>query len=238
VADRLRLIARAGAMLATLLLYLLLHGTWRMVRARSPWPPRFLGAIARVVGAKVTVHGTPLTRDVLYLANHQSWLDILAIAGASGSAFVAKGELRDAPLVGWLCTLNHTLFVDRGDRLGIARQVDTLRQALAADHPVTVFPEGTTSDGTMLLPFKAALLGAIDPPPPGLRVQPVYLDYGSARDIIWVGDEPGTANAARVLARRGRIPLTIHFLDPFDPAGMGRKAVAARARDAIVAAMQ
>ncbi len=238
MADRLRLIARAGAMLATLFLYLLLHGAWRLVRARSPWPPRFLGAIARVVGAKVTVRGTPVTRDVLYLANHQSWLDILAIAGASGSAFVAKGELRDAPLVGWLCTLNHTLFVDRGDRLGIARQVDTLRQALAADHPVTVFPEGTTSDGTTLLPFKAALLGAIDPPPPGLRVQPVYLDYGSARDIIWVGDEPGTANAARVLARRGRIPLTIHFLEPFDPAGMGRKAVAARARDAIVAVMQ
>ncbi len=238
MADRLRLIARAGAMLATLFLYLLLHGAWRLVRARSPWPPRFLGAIARVVGAKVTVRGTPVTRDVLYLANHQSWIDILAIAGASGSAFVAKGELRDAPLVGWLCTLNHTLFVDRGDRLGIARQVDTLRQALAADHPVTVFPEGTTSDGTTLLPFKAALLGAIDPPPPGLRVQPVYLDYGSARDIIWVGDEPGTANAARVLARRGRIPLTIHFLEPFDPAGMGRKAVAARARDAIVAVMQ
>ncbi len=238
MADRLRLIARAGAMLATLLLYLSLHGTWRLVCARSPWPPRFLGAIARVVGAKVTVRGTPVTRDVLYLANHQSWLDILAIAGASGSAFVAKGELRDAPLVGWLCTLNHTLFVDRGDRLGIARQVDTLRQALAADHPVTVFPEGTTSDGTGLLPFKAALLGAIDPPPPGLRVQPVYLDYGTARDIVWVGDEPGTANAARVLARRGRVPLTIHFLDPFDPAGMGRKAVAARARDAIAAAMR
>lgn len=238
MADRLRLIARAGAMLATLIVYLLLHGAWRLVRARSSWPPRVLGVLARVVGAKVNVRGTPVRRDVLYLANHQSWLDILAIAGASGSAFVAKGELRDAPLVGWLCTLNHTLFVDRGDRLGIARQVDTLRQALAADHPVTVFPEGTTSDGTVLLPFKAALLGAIDPPPPGLRVQPVYLDYGSARDIIWVGDEPGTANAARVLARRGRIPLTIHFLDPFDPAGMGRKAVAARARDAIVAAMR
>ncbi len=238
MADRLRLIARAGAMLATLLLYLSLHGTWRLMRARSPWPPRFLGAIARVVGAKVTMRGTPVTRDVLYLANHQSWLDILAIAGASGSAFVAKGELRDAPLVGWLCTLNHTLFVDRGDRLGIARQVDTLRQALAADHPVTVFPEGTTSDGTTLLPFKAALLGAIDPPAPGLRVQPVYLDYGTARDIVWVGDEPGTANAARVLARRGRVPLTIHFLDPFDPAGMGRKAVAARARDAIAATMR
>ncbi|KQM38093.1 lysophospholipid acyltransferase family protein [Sphingomonas sp. Leaf10] len=234
---RLRLTARAAAMLATLLIYLMLHGSWRLFRLRSPWPPRFLGALARAVGVRTTVVGTPVVRDVLYLANHQSWIDILAIAGASGSAFVAKGELRDAPLVGWLCTLNHTLFVDRGDRLGVARQIDTLRQALLADHPVTVFPEGTTARPGELLPFKAALLGAIDPPPPGLRVQPVYLDYGDAQEVAWIGDEPGTANAARVLARRGRIGLTIHFLPPFDPAGMGRKAVAARARAAILAAM-
>lgn len=234
---RLRLTVRAAAMLATLLRYLLPHGLWRLVRLRSPWPPRFLGALARAVGVRTTVVGTPVTRDVLYLANHQSWIDILAIAGASGSAFVAKGELRDAPLVGWLCTLNHTLFVDRGDRLGVARQIDTLRQALLADHPVTVFPEGTTARPGELLPFKAALLGAVDPPPPGLRVQPVYLDYGDARDVAWVGDEAGTANAARVLARSGRIGLTIHFLPAFDPAGLGRKAVAARARDAIAAAM-
>lgn len=224
-------------MLGALLTYLILHGFWRMVGRRSPWPPRFLGRIARIVGVRVTVRGAPVRRDVLYLANHQSWLDILAIAGVSGSAFVAKGELRDAPLVGWLCTLNHTVFVDRGDRLGVARQIDTLRSALAADHPVTVFPEGTTSDGETLLPFKAALLGAIDPPPPGLQVQPVHLDYGAARDIAWLGDEPGTANAARVLARKGPIALTITFLPPFDPAGMGRKAVAARARDAIETAM-
>jgi 1-acyl-sn-glycerol-3-phosphate acyltransferase len=234
---RLRLWMRAAGMLAALLWYLVLHGSWRLVGARSHWPPRFLGRIARIAGARVRVVGSPVHRDVLYLANHQSWLDILAIAGVSGSAFVAKGELRDAPLVGWLCTLNRTLFVDRGDRLGVARQIDTLRAALAADHPVTVFPEGTTSDGTILLPFKAALLGAIDPPPPGLRVQPVYLDYGPARDILWVGDEPGAANGARVLARAGRIPLTIHFLEPFDPAGMGRKAVAARARAAIEGVM-
>lgn len=234
---RLRLTARAAAMLATLLLYLMLHGLWRLVRLRSPWPPRFLGAIARVVGVRTTVIGTPVARDVLYLANHQSWIDILAIAGASGSAFVAKGELRDAPLVGWLCTLNRTLFVDRGDRLGVARQIDTLRQALLADHPVTVFPEGTTARPGELLPFKAALLGAIDPPPPGLRVQPVYLDYGDAHEVAWIGDEPGTTNAARILSRPGRIELTIQFLPPFDPAGLGRKAVAGRARDAIADAM-
>ena len=237
LSARLRLIARAGGMLATLLVYLLLHGSWRLLRLRSPWPPRFLGRIARVVGVRTTVVGSPVPRDVLYLANHQSWIDIIAIAGASGSAFVAKGELSDAPLVGWLCTLNHTLFVDRGDRLGVARQIDTLRQALLADHPVTVFPEGTTSAAGELLPFKAALLGAIDPPPPGLKVQPVYCDYGDAHEVAWLGDERGTTNAARVLARPGRIALTIHFLEPFDPAGMGRKAVATRSRDAIAAAM-
>ena len=170
-----------------------LHGAWRLVRQRSPWPRRFLGWIAWIVGARITIVGTPMRRDVLFLANHQSWIDILAIAGASGAAFVAKGELEDVPVVGWLCTLNHTLFVDRGDRLGVARQVDRLRTALADDHPVTIFPEGTTDGGgTHLLPFKAALLGAVDPPAPGLSVQPLYVDYGRAStDIAWV--------AARVL---------------------------------------
>ena len=227
-------------MVATLLLALPLHGAFRLLRRPSPIPPRFLGLIARIVGADVRIVGMPVKRDVLYLANHQSWLDILAIAGASGSAFVAKGELRDVSLVGWLATLNRTVFVDRGDRLGVARQVDRLRDALADDHPVTIFPEGTTDGGgTHLLPFKAALLGAVDPPAPGLRIQPLYLDYGSATpDIAWIGDDPGQANAARVLSRRGRIPLTVHFLEPFDPAGLGRKAVAERARYAIEAAMR
>ncbi len=226
-------------MLIALLVALPLHGGWRLFRQRSPWPPIFLGWIARIVGVRTRIVGTPVPRDVLYLANHQSWLDILTISGASGAAFVAKGELADVPLVGWLCRLNHTIFVDRGDRLGVARQVDQLRSALAADHPVTIFPEGTTDGGgTQLLPFKAALLGAIDPPAPGLMVQPLYLDYGDATpDIAWIGVEPGSVNALRVLGRGGHIAATLHFLPAFDPAGMGRKGVAARAREAIEAVM-
>ena len=232
---RLRITGRVAMMLAALLVALPLHGSWRLLRRRSPWPPIFLGWIARIVGVRLRVVGTPVARDVLYLANHTSWLDILVIAGASGSAFVAKGELADVAVIGWLSTLNHTIFVDRGDRLGVARQVDRLRTALAADHPVTIFPEGTTEGGgTRLLPFKAALLGAIDPPAPGLIVQPVRVDYGGATpDIAWVGTESGLANALRVLARPGRISVTVRFLAPFDPAGLGRKAVAAEARARI-----
>ncbi len=176
--------------------------------------------------------GTPLRHDVVFVSNHLSWIDILLLSGATGSAFVAKAELRSAPLVGWLCTLNHTIFVSRADRMAVTAQIAQIRDALAADWPVTLFPEGTTGDGTTLLPFKAALLAALDPPPPGVRVQPVRIDYGAAtRELAWVGDEPGPHHAARVLNRKGTFVATLHFADPFDPAEFGdRKAIAAEAR--------
>ncbi|MBW6527615.1 1-acyl-sn-glycerol-3-phosphate acyltransferase [Sphingomonas sp. RHCKR7] len=227
---------RLAALVAWLLLALSLHGLWRVMRARSPWPRRFLGVSARLFGARVRVIGTPLRRDAVLLANHLSWLDILLLAGASGCAFVAKAELRGAPLVGWLSTLNRTVFVRRGDRLGVADQVAALRTALTRGQPVAIFPEGTTGDGATLLPFKAALLAALDPPPPGLMVQPVRIDYEpAARALAWVGDEPGAAHARRVLERRGTFVATLTFLAPFAPTG-DRKAIAAEARRRILAA--
>ncbi len=234
----LRLGWRLLLLVMTLLGALVVHGLWRLLRLPSPWPRRFLGQVARIVGARVTVIGPPLQRDVVFLANHLSWIDILAIAGATGSAFVAKGELRAVPLVGWLCTLNRTVFVTREDRLQVAAQVARLRDALGTGGGVTIFPEGTTGDGAKLLPFKAALLAALDPPPRGVRVQPIRADYGAAtKELAWVGDEPGSAHALRVLRRRGTFPVTLHMLAPFDPSDAGgRKAIAARARDAIAAA--
>lgn len=233
-----RLAARLLALMLALLAGLVLHGSWRLVRRPSPWPRRFLALVARIVGARVRVVGTPLAGDVVFLSNHLSWIDILAIAGATGSAFVAKGELRAVPLVGWLCTLNHTLFVSREDRLKVAAQIAQLRDAIGAGGAVTLFPEGTTGAGHMLLPFKAALLAALDPPPQGVQVQPIRVDYGQATDALaWVGKEPGQSHALRVLRRRGTFDVTLRLLPPFDPATTGnRKAIAARARDAIEAA--
>nr|WP_276588828.1 MULTISPECIES: lysophospholipid acyltransferase family protein [unclassified Sphingomonas] len=214
---------------------LALHGAWRLFGRPSPWPRRFLGTVGRIVGARSRIVGTPLRRDVLFLANHLSWIDILLVAGATGSAFVAKAELARVPLIGWLCRLNATLFVERGDRLGVAAQIARLRTAIARGRPVTIFPEGTTGDGVTLLPFKAALLGVVDPPPPGVRVQPLRIDYGDAtRGLAWVGDEPGLAHALRVLRRPDRFTATLTFAEPFVPEG-GRKAVAAEARARIEA---
>ncbi len=231
----LRLAARLLALVLALLGALCMHGLWRLLRLQSPWPRLFLGLVARIVGAQVRVIGVPLRRDVVFLANHLSWIDILAIAGATGSSFVAKGELRHVPLVGWLCTLNRTIFVSRDDRLQVSAQIARLREALGAGRAVTIFPEGTTGDGVTLLPFKAALLAALDPPAAGVRVQPMRVDYGTATDdLAWVGDEPGQSHALRVLRRRGTFAVTLHALAPFDPAEAGnRKAIASQARAAI-----
>lgn len=237
--EQLRFAARAAALVAALLVFVPLHYAYRLVRYGSPFPMWFLGTAGWICGARVTRIGTPLRRDVFFIANHVSWVDILVLAGASGTAFVAKHELGEVPVIGWLCRLNRTVFVKRENRMGVAAQIAELREALADNWSVTVFPEGTTTDNRSLLPFKTSLLSMLEPPPPGVRVQPVMLDYGTAGgDIGWIGDEGGLNNARRVLARRGSFPVRIHFLEPFDPAELpGRKAIGARARAAIEPAL-
>lgn len=238
--GRIRLWCRIAMLALALLIALPLHYLFRLVRAPSPWPRYFLGGAARIAGARVRRIGTPLRRDVFYIANHVSWVDILAIAGASGSAFVAKAEIQKAPLVGWLASLNRTVFVSREDRLGVAEQINRLRDAFADNWSVTVFPEGTTTDGASLLPFKSPLIKVLEPPPPGVMVQPVLLIYDArGRDLAWIGDESGKDNAVRVLARRGSFGLRVVFLDPFHPRDFpGRKAIAAEARRRIEEAFE
>jgi 1-acyl-sn-glycerol-3-phosphate acyltransferase len=241
-ADRLataRIALRLAGLLIALLVCVPFHGLWRLLRLPSPWPRLFLGAAARICGARVRTAGTARTRNVIYLANHSSWLDILTIAGATGSAFVAKAELRSVPLVGWLATLNRTIFVARTDRMGIAAQIAEVARAIGEGWAVTIFPEGTTSAADDLLPFKGSLLAALEPPPPGVKVQPIRVDYGAAGPLIdWVGDESGQANALKILGARGSFAVTLHMLDPFDPAELpDRKAIAAEARARIAAAM-
>ena len=235
----LRLILRALAIVAALLACLPLHYLWRLFARPSPWPRRFLGLVARAAGMRVRVVGAPLERNVLFLANHLSWLDILVLAGASGTAFVSKAEVAEVPVIGWLAGLNKTFFVARSERAGVRGQADALRSALASGQPVALFPEGTTDGGPEILPFRASLLASLFPPLPGVMVQPVALDYGAAaHDLAWVGDEPGLDNVRKVLARRGTAEVVIHFLAPVDPAGGDRKALAGAARAEIVEALR
>ena len=239
VPEQARFVLRALALVLVLLVFVPLHYLYRIFRYGSPFPMWFLGTAGWICGARVERFGTPLRRDVFFIANHVSWIDILVLAGASGTAFVAKQELSEVPVIGWLCSLNRTVFVKRENRMGVAAQIDALREALADNWSVTVFPEGTTTDNRSLLPFKTSLLSMLEPPPPGVMVQPVMLDYGAAgEEIGWVGDESGLNNARRVLGRRGSFLVRINFLPPFSPAEHpGRKAIGAKARAEIEAAL-
>lgn len=234
-----RRILRMAALAASLILCLVPHLFWIAVRRRSPWPRRFLAMAARAVGARVRIEGHPFHGDSFIIANHVSWVDILALGGATGAAFVAHDGIARWPFIGWLAAQNNTLFVARDRRGALAGQIDALRAALAGHQPVALFPEGTTSDGYGLLPFKPALLAVLLPPPRAVMIQPVHIDYGSATtQIAWHSNEPAGRNVGRLLERAGRLDVTLRFLKPFDPALCpDRKQLAALARENIGASI-
>lgn len=230
---------RLGAMLLLLLACVPLYYVWRVLRLHNPWPRLFLGGIARIAGARVRLSGAKVNGGAFLLSNHVSWLDIPVIAGASGSAFVAHSGLADIGLLKWLCEMNDTVFVARHDRRSVHAQVEMVRAALTDTGALTVFPEGTTSDGKGLLPFKSSLLSALDPPPQGIAIQPVWVDYGpDVAAMAWVGEEHGLDNFLKILARRHGLPVTVHFLPALTPEETAsRKTMAVAARERILAAM-
>ena len=237
--GRLRIALRAMGLVMLIVVFVPLHYFYRIFAYGSPFPMLFLRYAARVCGARVETVGTHLKRDVFFVANHISWVDILALAGASGTAFVAKAELAASPVVGWLASLNRTVFVKREHRMGVAEQINALKEALVDNWSVTVFPEGTTTDGQSLLPFKTSMLSVLEPPPPGVLVQPVILDYGPVAEWIgWIGEEAGVNNAKRVLSRKGTFRVKVHFLEPFSPEDFrGRKAISVESRRRIEEAL-
>jgi 1-acyl-sn-glycerol-3-phosphate acyltransferase len=227
-----RLVWRAAGILAGFLFCVPLHFLWKAFGARSPWPRLFLGYAGRRCGLRVRIEGDRLTRNVLYAANHFSWLDILALGGGAPANFVARADVEGWPGVGLAAKLNDTIFITRDMRHTVKSQADALREALAQGRAVALFPEGTTDAGRELLPFRASLFASLFPPLPGVMVQPVAIDYGEAFDhAAWVGDESYGLNAKRILSRPGTMKIVLRFLEPIDPHEAGdRKALAARSQ--------
>jgi len=121
----------------------------------------------------------------------------------------------------------------------VGNQIEIIREAIEEKHPITIFPEGTTSDGIGLLPFKPSLFAAMTPPPKPIMVQPMLIDYGKLTpEICWVGEESVVDSIKKLFARLGAIPIILHFLEPFDPTDYGdRKAICAETERRIAAAL-
>lgn len=236
-----RLSARLLCMVALLLACVPLYYVWQLVRPEhNPWPARFLTGVGWAAGLRVRIEGIRAQPGAFLLANHVSWLDIPAIATATGAAFVGHDGLASSPLLRWLGEMNDTVFISRNNRASVARQVEQIRDAIKENGALTIFPEGTTSDGNGLLPFKSSLLSALDPLPAGIAVQPILLDYGAdAAEVAWIGNESGVDNFKRILARRHPIAITVHLLPPLSGEALGnRKTMAAAAHEEILRALQ
>lgn len=212
-----------------------LHVATKLLFGRSGWPPSFLHAAGWIIGARAKLEGAPIGRHTLLVSNHVSWLDILMMGGSANSAFVSKDELGH-PLIHWLADQNSTVYVRRSHVRGAKDQAIALAQALEGGKPVTVFPEGTTSPGTHLLPFRSTLLEAANYAAKDVEIRPVALDYGTAAAEIGWWQEPGKSNILRILGRRGTLPVIIRVLPPLDRA-MDRKQLTQAARERIADAL-
>jgi 1-acyl-sn-glycerol-3-phosphate acyltransferase len=203
-------------------------------------------AVCRLFNIKVEIEGEPVRdRQVILAANHVSYLDIEVFSTVTPWSFVAKAEVANWPLFGTLARLQQTAFTSRS-RTDARRDRNALSAMLAAGKNLIIFPEGTSSDGGQVLPFKSSLLSAALEPVPGraLTVQPVTLailevdgrpaDNGKIRDLYaWHGDmtlAPHLWNFAK--AGGARIRLIFH--PPVDPGAVAdRKVLAQLCRQAV-----
>ncbi|MCA8930513.1 MAG: 1-acyl-sn-glycerol-3-phosphate acyltransferase, partial [Alphaproteobacteria bacterium] len=134
----------------------------------------------RILGMRVERHGEGNGRHpTLFVVNHCSYLDIAVLGSLIGGSFVAKAEVAGWPLFGWLAKLQRTVFVDRQRRVGVSGQRDEIANRLEAGDDLILFPEGTSSDGNRILPFKTALFAVAERRVAGrpLVVQPVTIAY-------------------------------------------------------------
>ena len=198
------------------------------------------GGLMRVFGFRMHRIGTPLRGPAVFVANHVSWIDIVALHSQRMMGFVAKREISGWPLVGWLAARGETIFHERGSSESLGGVLHEMLARLRAGRSVGVFPEGRTRDGREVGPFHARIfLAAVEA---GARVQPVALRYGeraSAQPVVaFAPRENFFANFLRLLgepARRGEVV----FLEPIDvTVAGGRRRIAELAREHIVEAMR
>jgi lyso-ornithine lipid O-acyltransferase len=249
---------RAAASLFIFLIATLILIPWQVsalkfgLKRRKTFPNRFNKFLCWLFDIRVHVIGAPIQdRGVLMVANHSSWLDILALAASARVSFVAKSEVQNWPLFSTLAELAETIFVERERRAKIGEVRDVLRERLRAGDAIVLFPEGTSSDGNRVLPFKSALMGAaeieIGADAAGLvrhvPVQPVSVAYVGVHGIpmgrenrplfAWYGDMDLAPHLWEALTT-GPVDIVIEFHAPLtvDSAG-GRKALAALAEGVV-----
>ena len=219
----LRLVALSVLLVAGVLLLLPVRLVEGLLRARHrPVSPRITQAVSRIalpiLGLSCRRHGRPMVHKGGVVANHASWLDIFALNAGQSVFFVAKSEVAQWPGIGLLARATGTVFIRRAP--GDAKiQQALLESRLGAGHKLLFFPEGTSSDGSLVLPFKSTLFEAFFTPENAadLWVQPVSVLYRSPPGkpywfYGWWGEMGFVSHLLKVCAaqRRGHVDVVYH----------------------------
>jgi len=213
-------------------------------------PRRFHRVTCRILGLQVQVRGRlSRKRPTLFVCNHMSYLDIPVLGGVLEGSFVAKSEVDTWPGFGWLSRLQKTVFINRKQG-STADQRDSLLGRLEAGDSLILFPEGTSSDGNRLLPFKSALFAVanleVDGEP--ITIQPVSVSVTHLDGIplgrwlrpyyAWYGDMPLAAHVFE-MAGLGRLRVVVQAHPPMTIKDFAsRKALANAAWETVAAGVE
>jgi len=190
----------------------------------------------------VKVSGTaPTEGPALIVCNHTSWIDIVILSALAPLSFVAKREVGGWPFFGTLARLQQTVFVERDRRASTGGSRDAMQERLGAGDILVLFPEGTSSDGQRVLPFKSSFFGAaaLD----GVKVHPVTVAYATCRNLpmtrrqmptyAWYGDMDLAPHLWEALAF-GPLEVTVICHPALSLGGeLNRKSLARHAEDLV-----
>ena len=203
---------------------------------------RWSGQLLSICGVQLDVRHAADAQQVpraLIVANHVSWLDIFVINAHHPCRFVAKSDIRDWPLIGWLSHQAGTVFLARGNRREVRKIYEGLVSSIEAGHRVAFFPEGTTTAQGSLLPFHANLFeAAIEAEVP---IQPFalrYLDTLGAHHpaVDFIGDMSFAQSIAAILKTR-QIRAELVRLPVIDTSGAHRRDIAQASRSSVAQAL-
>jgi|TARA_B110000908_G_scaffold4756_1_gene6159 1-acyl-sn-glycerol-3-phosphate acyltransferase len=223
----LRVLSRAAILIVLvfgclLLLLLVRLIEWPICGLHRPVTPHITQFVCRnalrVLRIPLNVAGQPLQGQAAVVANHTSWLDIFVLNASKRIYFVSKSEVAGWPGIGWLARATGTLFIKR-ERSQAHAQTKIMQARLLAGHKLLFFPEGTSTDGQQVLPFKTTLFASFMAPElrDTLQVQPVSVVYhapeGEPKEFYgWWGDMEFATNLISTLAtrRQGSIDVIYH----------------------------
>ena len=239
-----RLVVRVLVLgLVTLVLWLVLVIVWpfaALAGVGAEWRVRMTGVwstcLAWILSMRIEVEGTAPPRGVLLVSNHLSYIDIVLLSSRVRCSFVSKSDVADWPLIGHLARLVGTLFIDRNRRRDVVRVAGEIRARLARGRTVVVFPEGTSTNGVNVAPFRSSLLE-----PAIASALPVYYatirysvpagEAAATDSVAWWGDMSFAPHLAHLMRMSGFTARVVFGAEPIEETD--RKSLARRLHSAV-----